>query len=81
VTGTLAVAANARLSWFDGGQYLLCRLDPATAPQLADAVRGFANNLIDIGANAIAGVSNTDPALGARLRDADGQKGVIEGLC
>lgn len=64
VTGTLAVAANARLSLYGGGQYLLSRLDPATAPELADAVRGFANNLIDIGANAIAGVSNTDPLRG-----------------
>jgi hypothetical protein len=35
---------------------------------LGDADRGFANNLIDIGAN-------------ARLREADGQNGAIEGLC
>jgi hypothetical protein len=64
VTGTLAVAANARLSLYGGGQYLLSRLDPATAPELGDAVRGFANNLIDIGANAIASIPNTDPAQG-----------------
>jgi hypothetical protein len=48
---------------------------------LGDADRGVANNLIDIGANAIAGIPNTDPAQGARLREADGQNGAIEGLC
>jgi hypothetical protein len=31
---------------------------------LGDADLGFANNLIDIGANAIAGIPNTDPAQG-----------------
>jgi hypothetical protein len=81
VTGTLAVAANARLSLYGGGQYLLSRIDPATAPALADAVRGFANNLIDIGANAIAGVPNSEPAQAARLHDADGQNTSIDGMC
>ncbi|MFN8032781.1 MAG: hypothetical protein U0Q47_05680 [Mycobacterium sp.] len=30
VVGRLGVAANARISLYDGGQYLLARLDPAT---------------------------------------------------
>jgi hypothetical protein len=34
---------NARISLYDGGQYLLARLDPATPPELADAVKKFAN--------------------------------------
>jgi hypothetical protein len=39
VTGSLAVAANARISLYDGGQYLLTRLDPATPPDLTDTVK------------------------------------------
>jgi hypothetical protein len=81
VTGTLAVAANARLSLYGGGQYLLERLDPATAPELADKVRAFANNLIDVGANAIGGIPNTDPAQAARLQEADAQNVAIASLC
>ena len=50
-----AVAGNARLALFGGGQYLLNRLDSATPPELADAVRSFANVLQDIGMNALAG--------------------------
>jgi hypothetical protein len=43
VTGSLAVVANARISLYDGGQYLLVRLDPATPPDLADAVKTLAS--------------------------------------
>src|SRR5689334_2601318 len=71
VTGTLAVAANARVSLYDGGQYLLARIDPATPPDLADAATKFANLLMDIGANATAGSQNSEPAQAARLKDAD----------
>jgi hypothetical protein len=81
VVGSLAVAANARVSLYDGGQYLLARLAPATAPELADAVRSFANNLMDIGAAATAGVVNSEPAQAARLRDADALNTTIVGLC
>ena len=51
-----AVAANARLAMVGGGDYLLSHLDPKTPPELADAVRSFANNLEDIGMNALAEV-------------------------
>jgi hypothetical protein len=71
VTGSLAVAANARLSLSDGGQYLVHWLDPATPTELAASVRHFANTLMDIGAAATAGAPNTDPDQAARLRDAD----------
>jgi hypothetical protein len=81
VTGALAVAANARLSLYDGGQYLLARLDPATAPELAEAVRTFGNGLMDIGAAATAGASNTDPAQADRLRAADAANTTIANLC
>lgn len=42
-TAQLAVAANARMALFDGGQYLLSRLteEPATPPDLAKATRAL----------------------------------------
>jgi hypothetical protein len=81
VTGTLAVAANARISLYDGGQYLLARLDPATSPELADAVRGFANGLMDIGAAATAGVADNDSDQTARLHSAEESNTQIAQLC
>ena len=71
VTGRLAVAANARLSAYVGGLYLVDRLDPATPKELADEVRGFADVLTDIGATATAGASDSDPDQTARLKAAD----------
>ena len=81
VTGTLAVAANARISLYDGGQYLLARLDPATQPDLADAVKKFANLLMDIGAAATSGAQNSEPEQAARLKDADATNSTIAELC
>jgi hypothetical protein len=81
VTGALAVAANARLSLYDGGQYLLARLDPATAPELADPIRTFGNTLMDIGAAATAGAQNSDPQQADRLKSADAANTTITGLC
>ena len=81
VTGTLAVAANARISLSEGGQYLLARLDPATPAELGDAVKKFANGLMDIGAAATAGAQNTQPDQAARLRDADAANATIGDLC
>jgi hypothetical protein len=81
VNGTLAVAANARVSLSSGGQYLLSRLDPATPPELADAVREFANTLADIGAAATAGAQNSDPDQAARLREVDSVNATITKLC
>lgn len=81
VTGTLAVAANARISLYDGGQYLLARLDPATPPELADAVKKFGNLLMDIGASATAGSQNSEPEQAARLKDADAANATITELC
>ncbi|GAB7070797.1 hypothetical protein [Mycolicibacterium hodleri] len=81
VVGSLAVAANARLSLSDGGQYLITRLDPATPTDLADAVKQFANTLLDIGAAATAGMPNSDPAQAARLRTADTQNNAVVDRC
>jgi hypothetical protein len=81
VTGTLAVGANARLSLFAGGQYLLARLQPDTPAELAEPMRKFGNQLMDIGARSIAGVANADPAQATRLKDADQTGGMITNLC
>jgi hypothetical protein len=81
VTGILAVAANARMSLYDGGQYLLARLDPATPPELADAVKKFANLLMDIAAAATSGAQNSEPEQAARLKEADATNGTITESC
>jgi len=81
VTGSLAVAANSRVALSNGGQYLLAQLGPATPTDVADVVRNFANNLLDIGAAATAGLPNTDPAQATRLRDAETANATIVELC
>lgn len=81
VTGSLAVAANARLSLSDGGLYLLHRLDEATPAELSAAVDKFANTLLDIGAASIAGAQNTDPDQAARLKSADTENARLAELC
>ncbi len=68
-----------RISLFDGGQYLLARLASATPTDLADAARGFANGLMDIGAATTAGAQNSDRA--KRLTDADPASTKIGQLC
>ena len=57
------------------------RLDGATAPELADAVRSFANNLEDIGMNQLVGVPNTDPTVAARLSEAQAASRQIADIC
>ncbi|CAN3128906.1 hypothetical protein ACNUDN_13330 [Mycobacterium sp. smrl_JER01] len=81
IAGALAAAANARVALFDGGQYLLARLDPATPADLAEDIRTFAAQLMDIAAAATAGAPNTDPAQEARLRDAEAASTAISGRC
>ena len=76
-----AVAGNARLALVGGGQYLLSTLDSATPPELADAVRSFANDLQVIGINALAGASNSDPDQAARLTQGDLARKQILDLC
>ena len=81
VTGTMAIAGNARLALLGGGQYLLARLQPDTPSELADAVRKFGNELMDIGARSIAGIPNSDPDQAARLKEADTSNATITNLC
>lgn len=81
VSGALAVAANARLALYGGGQYLLARIEPAAPTDVADAVRKFGNTLMDIGAAAMAEVPKSDPGQDARLKEADTQNAAVEELC
>lgn len=76
-----AVAANARLAMIGGGDYLLNRLGPATPPELADAVRSFANDLVTIGMNALAEVPASEPAQAARLNAGEARRTQIAELC
>lgn len=76
-----AVASNARLALIGGGEYLLSRVDDQTPPDLADAVRLFANNLEDIGVNALAGATNEDPQQAARLSAGEDGRNKVAGLC
>jgi hypothetical protein len=76
-----AVASNARLSLIGGGEVLLSRLDEQTPPELADAVRLFANNLQDIGIYALAGATNDDPQQAARLTAGEDGRNKVAELC
>jgi hypothetical protein len=76
-----AAAANARLSLIGGGEYLLSRLDEQTPPDLAEAARLFANNLDEIGMNALAGATNDDPQQAARLTAGEDGRNKVAGLC
>lgn len=81
VAGTLAAAANARLALYDGGQYLLARLEPATPTELAEAVQRLAGGLTDLAAAATAGVPDSDPAQTARRADAEAADAEVRRLC
>jgi hypothetical protein len=76
-----AVASNARLSLIGGGDFLLSRLEDQTPADLADAVRLFANNLQDIGINALAGATNEDPQQAARLTAGEDGRNKVADLC
>lgn len=77
----LAVAGNARLALLGGGQYLLGRI-PAGAPkELADAVRGFAYNLEEIGMNYLSGVADTNQLQIDLQAESQGQSAKIVGMC
>ena len=76
-----AVAGNARLALFGGGVYLEKSLGSDTPSNLADPVRRFAVGLQNIGIDALAGATNTDPAQAAQLSDADADRKQVVELC
>lgn len=59
-TGSLAIAANARLALYGGGDYLEDRLAklPATSSELADAVNAMAGTLQQLGIAYLADAGN-----------------------
>ena len=50
-------------------------------PELADAVKKFANLLMDIGAAATSGAQNSEPEQAARVKEADATNGTIADFC
>ncbi|QUR69866.1 hypothetical protein F6B93_15640 [Mycobacterium spongiae] len=59
--GDLAVAVNARLALYSGGDYLLNRLtaEPATPTELSDAVRKLAHVLQELAISYLAGAPDS----------------------
>jgi len=76
-----AVGANARLAAGLGSIYLLDRLDPATPPALADAIRKYAANIDEVAMFSLAGVGTDDPAQAARLNEWPALNTQITDLC
>jgi hypothetical protein len=76
-----AVAANARLAAIGGGQYLLSHLGPDTPGDLADAVRSFANNLLDVGVDQLAGAPVGDPDQAAWMSEAQKTSERVAEMC
>lgn len=76
-----AVAANARLAMSAGGSALLEQVDSSTPKDLADAVSNFANGLQDISINALAGITNNDPAQTALLQNTEAASKTVTDLC
>lgn len=81
VTGSLAVAANARVALIGGGQYLLERIEPATPADVADPLEEFANTLMDFGVAATAGALNTDQEQADRLARINDLNASLQELC
>jgi hypothetical protein len=65
----VAAAVNVRLAMVQAHTYLLERLDPATPPPLADAIRTYAANVEDVTTSLLAGIGADDPAQAARIKD------------
>jgi hypothetical protein len=76
-----AAGANVRLAASLGHTYLLERIDPATPPALADAIRRYAANLEDVAMFSLAGVGTDDPAQAARVNDWGPLNTQITDLC
>lgn len=79
--GRMAVAAHARLALFDGGAYLLSRLEVelATPSELANSVRLLANSLQRLAINSMADESDSEQDA---LRNTIGsQSDAVDRLC
>lgn len=76
-----AVAANARLAMLGGGDYLLSQISSDTPQDLADEARSFGTTLQQIGANALAGVSNDDELQAGRILNAEASRNKLSQIC
>ena len=76
-----ATIANARLAAGFGSMYLLERLDPATPPELADAIRVFADHCDEAAMASLAGVGADDAAQAERISQLQPLNEQITGLC
>ncbi|CAM4248532.1 hypothetical protein MB901379_03387 [Mycobacterium basiliense] len=79
--GDLAIAANARLALYGGGDYLLNRLaaEPATPAELRDAVRSLANLLQELAMSYLAG--SPDSVITPLLQASDKRTRAVDSLC
>lgn len=76
-----AIAANARMALYDGGEYLLTKLDgePAAAPDLADAVRTLAGAYQQLALDYLAEVPDAESQ--ASLHALDNANGTVFQMC
>jgi hypothetical protein len=80
-TAILAVAANARIALYDGGDYLLTELaeQPATPPDLAKAVRSLASVLQELAIDYLAAVP--DPEQESSHKAVETANATVYGMC
>jgi hypothetical protein len=64
-----AQGADARLAIISGAWYLRDHLDAATPPELAAAIKGLTQVMLDLGANYLADARNDDPAQSALIKE------------
>jgi hypothetical protein len=76
-----AANVNYRLALAQANTYLVERLDPATPPPLADAIRNYADNVADVTTWLLAGIGPDDPAQAARIKDLGPLDDQITDMC
>jgi hypothetical protein len=80
-TATLAVAANARLALYDGGEYLVKTLtqEPATPADLAGAIRALASAYQELAVDYMA--EATDPEINSSFQAVETTGSKVSGMC
>jgi hypothetical protein len=80
-TATLAVAANARIALYDGGEYLMKTLaqEPATPAELAEATRALVNAYQQLAVDYMA--EATDPEINSAFQAVETTGSKVSGMC